>query len=100
MFIQKEWGIMPSMSVNPVLNVVGYTTNGMWSLQPMTPTIVVGVGTTSELLDILNRYEKTRKALWDVLDSQGALGGSWHELLGDGFTAERAQEIIKLADNA
>lgn len=36
----------------------------------------------------------TKDALHDLLDSLGALGGSWHELCGWGFSEERAKEII------
>jgi len=38
-------------------------------------------------------------ALREVLDSLGALGGSWWELVGHGFTEARAQEIVALVDH-
>lgn len=48
------------------------------------------------LVDIVNDL---RKALAEVLDSHGALGGASHELIDHGFTAERAREICGLVDD-
>lgn len=40
--------------------------------------------------------DPVRDALREVLDSLGALGESYYELVGHGFTLERALEITEL----
>ncbi len=42
----------------------------------------------------MNEHE----ALFQVLDSMGALGGSWHELLDHGFSEQEAKEICALIE--
>jgi hypothetical protein len=47
---------------------------------------------------VRREIEPYRYALWEVLDSLGALGGSWYELSGHGFSEQRAKEICALVE--
>lgn len=55
-------------------------------------------GNQWSVTELVKEINSTKTALRDVLDSLGALGGSWYKLGSHGFSEEEAKAIVALVD--